>query len=99
MSDKKLTAAAVSVCLSALFVNKHVHVITLGVWSSRCHWIHGRDGEVRRFLPHDQEIVVRNVIEPMASNGLRTICLAYKEFVTGTDLHLIKYVHLNRKST
>jgi len=51
---------------------------------SRCQWIHGRDGEVRRFLPHDQEIVVRNVIEPMASNGLRTICLAYKEFVTGT---------------
>ena len=34
-------------------------------------------------MPHDQEIVVRNVIEPMASNGLRTICLAYKEFVTG----------------
>ena len=51
---------------------------------NRCQWIHGRDGEVRRFLPHDQEIVVRNVIEPMASNGLRTICLAYKEFVTGT---------------
>jgi Ca2+ transporting ATPase len=39
---------------------------------------------VRRFLPHDQEIVVRNVIEPMASNGLRTICLAYKEYVPGS---------------
>jgi len=54
---------------------------------NRCQWIHGRDGDVRRFLPHDQEIVVRNVIEPMASNGLRTICLAYKEFVTGSLLN------------
>lgn len=27
--------------------------------------------------------MVANVIEPMASEGLRTICIAYKDFVTG----------------
>jgi len=32
---------------------------------------------------HDQEMMVRTVIEPMASDGLRTICLAYKDYVTG----------------
>jgi len=69
------------------FVNISVRVMLL----LRCHWIHGRDGEVRRFLPNDQEIVVRNVIEPMASNGLRTICLAYKEFVTGIPPHRYTY--------
>jgi len=61
--------------------------MTSTMFVNRCQWIHGRDGDVRRFLPHDQEIVVRNVIEPMASNGLRTICLAYKEFVTGSLLN------------
>ena len=28
-----------------------------------------------------QEKLVKNVIEPMASDGLRTICLAYKDYV------------------
>lgn len=28
---------------------------------------------------------MKTVIEPMASDGLRTICLAYKDFVKGKD--------------
>jgi len=49
----------------------------------RCKWILGEDGEAHEFTPHDQEAMVRTVIEPMASDGLRTICLAYKDYVKG----------------
>lgn len=30
----------------------------------------------------DQEKIVKNVIEPMAGDGLRTICMAYKDYHT-----------------
>ncbi|KAM3610105.1 uncharacterized protein V6R79_025435 [Siganus canaliculatus] len=36
--------------------------------------------EAKVFKPRDREDLVRKVIEPMASEGLRTICLAYKDF-------------------
>jgi len=49
----------------------------------RCNWIHGATGDVRRFMAADQESIISNIIEPMASYGLRTIALAYKEFVPG----------------
>jgi len=64
-----------------------VFIIDQIVYFSRCTWIHGKDGEVKRFLPHDQQQVVRGIIEPMASEGLRTICLAYKDYVTGKVLN------------
>jgi hypothetical protein len=38
------------------------------------------------FSAADQENLVKNVIEPMASDGLRTICVAYKNYVKGTCL-------------
>jgi len=49
----------------------------------RCNWILGEDGEAHEFTPSDQETMVQTVIEPMASEGLRTICLAYKDYVKG----------------
>ena len=30
----------------------------------------------------DREKIVKNVIEPMAGDGLRTICVAYKDYHT-----------------
>ena len=42
-----------------------------------------KDGNARRFTPADAEAMVDSVIEPMASDGLRTICVAYKDFVPG----------------
>ena len=36
-----------------------------------------------RFTQKDYDRLVSNVIEPMASDGLRTICLAYKDYVHG----------------
>ena len=49
----------------------------------RCNFILDREGNPRKFTKDDQEQMVKNVIEPMASDGLRTICMAYKDFVTG----------------
>ena len=40
-------------------------------------------GAVKSFTSHEQEEIVSNVIEPMACDGLRTICIAYKDYVTG----------------
>uniref|UniRef100_A0A667Z9I3 Calcium-transporting ATPase n=1 Tax=Myripristis murdjan TaxID=586833 RepID=A0A667Z9I3_9TELE len=37
-------------------------------------------GEVKMFKPRDRDDLVKKVIEPMASEGLRTICLAYRDF-------------------
>ena len=45
-----------------------------------------RNDEPKHFTPRDQEQMVSNVIEPMASDGLRTICVAYKDYVPG-QLH------------
>ncbi len=45
----------------------------------RCSFILGRDGEVRAFKPRDRDDMVKKVIEPMACDGLRTICIAYRE--------------------
>ncbi|XP_067270295.1 plasma membrane calcium-transporting ATPase 3a isoform X4 [Pseudorasbora parva] len=45
----------------------------------KCSFILGRDGEVRAFKPRDKDEMVKKVIEPMACDGLRTICIAYRE--------------------
>ncbi|XP_068459394.1 plasma membrane calcium-transporting ATPase 1-like isoform X2 [Clinocottus analis] len=37
-------------------------------------------GPAKPFKPRDRDAMIRKVIEPMASDGLRTICLAYKDF-------------------
>lgn len=47
---------------------------------SRCYKILTVTGETKVFRPRDRDDVVKKVIEPMASEGLRTICLAYRDF-------------------
>ena len=54
----------------------------------RCSWILSR-GEVQRFTEADRDLLVSNVIESMASDGLRTICLAYKNFVTSMHINCL----------
>ncbi|XP_023275741.1 plasma membrane calcium-transporting ATPase 1-like [Seriola lalandi dorsalis] len=39
-------------------------------------------GEAKDLKPRDRDHLVKKVIEPMASEGLRTICLAYRDFPT-----------------
>ena len=50
---------------------------------NRCNWILDAEGNAIPFTTSDQESMVANVIEPMACDGLRTICIAYKDFVHG----------------
>lgn len=47
----------------------------------KCTYIRGKDGELTKFTTQMYDELIRTVIEPMASNGLRTLSLAYKEFV------------------
>nr|VZI15731.1 unnamed protein product [Spirometra erinaceieuropaei] len=49
----------------------------------RCKWILDAEGQPKPFSEADQEILTRSVIEVMAGDGLRTICIAYKRFNTG----------------
>ncbi|XP_077487564.1 plasma membrane calcium-transporting ATPase 3 isoform X3 [Amblyomma americanum] len=52
----------------------------------KCSFIFGSGGQLENFRQEDQDRLVRTVIEPMASNGLRTICLAYKDYIlTGSN--------------
>ncbi|KAL0968002.1 hypothetical protein UPYG_G00260850 [Umbra pygmaea] len=46
----------------------------------KCCKIMASNGEPKDFKPRDRDYVVKNVIEAMASEGLRTICLAYRDF-------------------
>lgn len=48
--------------------------------SPRCYKILTATGEAKVFRPRDRDDMVKRVIEPMASEGLRTICLAYRDF-------------------
>lgn len=48
--------------------------------SPRCFKILTATGEAKVFRPRDRDDMVKRVIEPMASEGLRTICLAYRDF-------------------
>lgn len=53
------------------------------VISYRCAFIYGRDGHLEKFTREMQDRLVRQVIEPMACDGLRTISIAYRDFVPG----------------
>nr|XP_015814577.2 plasma membrane calcium-transporting ATPase 2 isoform X6 [Nothobranchius furzeri] len=46
----------------------------------KCNQILNEVGEPRAFRPRDKDEMVKKVIEPMACDGLRTICVAYRDF-------------------
>ncbi|XP_066515501.1 plasma membrane calcium-transporting ATPase 3a isoform X2 [Hoplias malabaricus] len=45
----------------------------------KCSSILSRDGAAHPFKPRDRDEMVKKVIEPMACDGLRTICVAYRD--------------------
>ena len=47
----------------------------------KCTFIYDKDGILLRFTEEEQDKLIQNIIEPMASDGLRTICIAYKDYV------------------
>ncbi|XP_058829245.1 plasma membrane calcium-transporting ATPase 1 isoform X2 [Topomyia yanbarensis] len=46
-------------------------------------FIYGQDGVLEKFTRDMQERLLHQVIEPMACDGLRTICIAFRDFVPG----------------
>ena len=47
----------------------------------KCKTILNRNGEIVPFSNVDYDRLVQTVIEPMACDGLRTICVAYRDFL------------------
>lgn len=52
---------------------------------SRCSYILDANGEPRSFRPRDRDEMVKQVIEPMACEGLRTICIAFRELPSNPE--------------
>uniref|UniRef100_A0A7N4NHT9 Calcium-transporting ATPase n=1 Tax=Sarcophilus harrisii TaxID=9305 RepID=A0A7N4NHT9_SARHA len=51
----------------------------------KCTNILNNNGELRSFRPRDRDEMVKKIIEPMACDGLRTICIAYRDFSAGQE--------------
>ncbi|CAB4032887.1 plasma membrane calcium-transporting ATPase 3, partial [Paramuricea clavata] len=51
---------------------------------SKCTSIIGSDGSMTSLSSEERRTIVKTVVEPMADNGLRTICMAYKDFAKDT---------------
>ncbi|XP_072341053.1 plasma membrane calcium-transporting ATPase 1 isoform X1 [Scyliorhinus torazame] len=52
----------------------------------KCSKILNAKGEMKELKMRDRDDLVKKVIEPMASEGLRTICLAFREFEVNSDV-------------
>lgn len=63
--------------------------------SFRCAFIYGHDGVLEKFTRDMQDRLVQQVIEPMACDGLRTISVAYRDFVPGKAA--INEVHIDNE--
>ncbi|XP_078241569.1 plasma membrane calcium-transporting ATPase 2 isoform X18 [Pogona vitticeps] len=51
----------------------------------KCSKILNAAGESRVFRPRDRDEMVKKVIEPMACDGLRTICVAFRDFPSSPE--------------
>nr|XP_032524974.1 plasma membrane calcium-transporting ATPase 2 isoform X3 [Danaus plexippus plexippus] len=61
----------------------------------KCSFIYGHEGRLEKFTRDMQDRLVRQVIEPMACDGLRTISVAYRDFVPGKAD--INQVHIDQE--
>ena len=58
----------------------------------KCSFLLGDGGKVESFTTAHQDRLVSTVIEPMAKDGLRTISIAYRDFVPGkADKNQVHY--------
>eukprot|EP00090_Calanus_glacialis_P005343 TRINITY_DN1414_c0_g1_i2.p1 TRINITY_DN1414_c0_g1~~TRINITY_DN1414_c0_g1_i2.p1 ORF type:complete len:1169 (-),score=188.50 TRINITY_DN1414_c0_g1_i2:1887-5393(-) len=58
----------------------------------KCSFLVGEGGKVEAFTAAHQDRLVSTVIEPMAKDGLRTISIAYRDFVPGkADKNQVHY--------
>ncbi|XP_026317048.1 plasma membrane calcium-transporting ATPase 2 isoform X5 [Hyposmocoma kahamanoa] len=61
----------------------------------KCAFIYGHEGRLEKFTRDMQDRLVRQVIEPMACDGLRTISVAFRDFVPGKAE--INQVHIDQE--
>uniref|UniRef100_A0A1L8DEX1 Calcium-transporting ATPase n=1 Tax=Nyssomyia neivai TaxID=330878 RepID=A0A1L8DEX1_9DIPT len=61
----------------------------------KCAFIYGHDGVLEKFTRDMQDRLLHQVIEPMACDGLRTISIAYRDFVPGKAA--INEVHVDQE--
>ena len=52
----------------------------------RCTKVLDGSNQPQPFSYNDKEVMVKNVIEPMASEGLRTLSVAYRDFPPGEEI-------------
>merc|ERR1711892_1393942 len=58
----------------------------------KCSFLVGEGGKIEMFTAAHQDRLVQTVIEPMAKDGLRTISIAYRDFVPGkADINQVHY--------
>jgi len=58
----------------------------------KCSFLVGEGGKIEPFTAAHQDRLVQTVIEPMAKDGLRTISIAYRDFVPGkADKNQVHY--------
>ena len=53
---------------------------------NKCSFIFGEGGQLQRLTPQYQQQLITNIIEPMANDGLRTICIAYKDYIRRSSI-------------
>ena len=79
---------SMSTCIKHPTVPEGVRLFCKGaseILLTKCKYVMEGDA-VKEFSPSDHQTVLNQVIEPMASRGLRTICLAYRDFVPPNQL-------------
>ncbi|XP_075248477.1 LOW QUALITY PROTEIN: plasma membrane calcium-transporting ATPase 2-like [Convolutriloba macropyga] len=52
-----------------------------------CSFQLGENGSAEPMTKKDTEAIIKTVVEPMASDALRTLCIAYKDFPADVDLN------------
>ncbi|KAF2364516.1 P-type ATPase subfamily IIB [Trinorchestia longiramus] len=58
----------------------------------KCSFIYGKNGKLENFSKQMQDRLIKEIIEPMACDGLRTISVAYKDFVPGhAEINQVHY--------
>ncbi len=77
-------------CCIFLLLKQNVVIVVLSGYSTflfsvRCSHVFDASGQPRVFKAKDRDEMVRKVIEPMACDGLRTICIAMRDFTAEPD--------------
>jgi len=59
--------------------------LNINLYLFRCTWLVCDDCKLRQFPQADQDKMITTLIEPMANDALRTICIAYKDYVPSNN--------------